>query len=422
MRTPEKQPDGRYKVRFRFGKSPRTGKPLQTSERFATYREAEDFCKWLDALGPQGALDKLYEGEQAARVPRLDEVARDHIDHIDGGGEAHKKKQQRLWDRTWSPRIGFIRADQISRDQLVKALADLAANGKAPGVGYSEKSLYNQRGLLYGVLERCVTEGHLPKHPGKKLRLPQVTRALDADLDEGDEMVCMTPEQFDVLYTHTHAHYRALVRFLVGTGARWGEAVALRVGDVDRDRGTVRIRRAWKWSPDGQHVIGPPKTKKSKRTIALPAEVLGDLRELCAGRAATELVFTAVQGGMVAHRTFWSNYWRPALWSAQHCAEHTDPACRCGKGRVSRCPVHEEAPPPCGCSGTLTITPRIHDLRHTHASWLLAAGVPIHVVQARLGHESIQTTVDTYSDLLPDAQQAAQQAASLAFAGARQLR
>lgn len=50
----------------------------------------------------------------------------------------------------------------------------------------------------------------------------------------------------------------------------------------------------------------------------------------------------------------------------------------------------------CGIHGV-----RLHDLRHTHASMLLATGVPIHVVSARLGHENIQTTVDTYGHLLP---------------------
>ena len=44
---------------------------------------------------------------------------------------------------------------------------------------------------------------------------------------------------------------------------------------------------------------------------------------------------------------------------------------------------------------------RFHDLRHTHTSLLLASGVPVHVVQARLGHASIQTTVDTYGHVLP---------------------
>ena len=47
--------------------------------------------------------------------------------------------------------------------------------------------------------------------------------------------------------------------------------------------------------------------------------------------------------------------------------------------------------------------PRIHDLRHTHASILLAQNVPINIVQARMGHESIQTTVNIYGHLVPDA-------------------
>ena len=50
----------------------------------------------------------------------------------------------------------------------------------------------------------------------------------------------------------------------------------------------------------------------------------------------------------------------------------------------------------CGISGV-----RFHDLRHTHASLLLTSNIPIHVVQARMGHESIQTTVDTYGHVLP---------------------
>ncbi|MDX3849451.1 tyrosine-type recombinase/integrase [Streptomyces sp. AK02-01A] len=48
----------------------------------------------------------------------------------------------------------------------------------------------------------------------------------------------------------------------------------------------------------------------------------------------------------------------------------------------------------------LTKRPRIYDLRHTHASWLIAGKVPLPVIQARLGHESITTTVDRYGHLL----------------------
>jgi len=47
--------------------------------------------------------------------------------------------------------------------------------------------------------------------------------------------------------------------------------------------------------------------------------------------------------------------------------------------------------------------PRIHDCRHTHASWLVGAGMEIFQLSRRLGHESVTTTMDRYSHLLPDA-------------------
>jgi hypothetical protein len=43
----------------------------------------------------------------------------------------------------------------------------------------------------------------------------------------------------------------------------------------------------------------------------------------------------------------------------------------------------------------------IHDLRHTHVAWLIAGGLPLSNIQARLGHESITTTIDTYGRLVP---------------------
>lgn len=55
----------------------------------------------------------------------------------------------------------------------------------------------------------------------------------------------------------------------------------------------------------------------------------------------------------------------------------------------------------------LRARPRIPDLRHTHASWLIAAGVPLTVIQRRLGHESIKTTSDLYGHLAEDADAAA---------------
>ena len=65
----------------------------------------------------------------------------------------------------------------------------------------------------------------------------------------------------------------------------------------------------------------------------------------------------------------------------------------------------------------LTKRPRVHDLRHTHASWMIAAGTDLFILQRRLGHESITTTTESYAHLPPDQQRAAADAAGKALAG-----
>lgn len=408
-----------YKVRFRHPTevSPTTGKPLQTSESFNDKGAAEQFAKWVDALGVTEALERLYADDTPTGVPSLDAVAADHIRLLTGIEEGTRLGYTRLWSRTWGPVLGHTRADQLTADDIRAGVNELAKT-------YSTKSLENQRGLLSGVVTRCIEKGYLTRNPVKGVRLPEGTRVhVDSDEDGDDaEMVCLAHVEWEALYSAFATAYRAFVRFLVGTGCRWGEAVVLRVKDVDLAARTIKIRRALKWSGDGQRVIGPPKTKKGKRTIVAPPEVVEDLRPLVEGKPGNALVFEQVRGGMLNHRNFWSRYWKPAIFRAQQCdthrAELAAAGCKCGTTTPARCALHRAAAaPPCGCAGTLTQSPRIHDLRHTHASWLLANGTPIHVVQARLGHESIQTTVDTYSHLMPDAQLLAAEAASMAFSG-----
>ena len=367
MRKVEKLKSGRYKVRFR-----REGR--QTSESFDSHREAVAFAKNVDAVGVQRALDILFESEQDHTIPTLDQLAADHIEHLTGVEPGTRKTYTRLWARTWGPLIGTTRAHHVSQDDIRRAVNTLALT-------YSRKSLENQRGLLAGVLTRAIEKEYLTRNPVKGIKLP---RGQESDRVD---MRIMDPEEFGTVIERVPVGYQPFVRFMFGTGCRWGEAVVLTVADigqeyVDPRSGNtlrpVRIRRSLKWSPDNDRRVGATKTRKSNRTVVVGDIMLDDLAAACEGKKGGELVFTAPRGGPILHRTFWSRVWLPAV-------EHLEPR------------------------------PRIHDLRHSHASWLLAQGMAINIVQARLGHESIQTTVDTYGHLQPDAQMLAAEAASLAF-------
>src|SRR3546814_6768902 len=88
----------------------------------------------------------------------------------------------------------------------------------------------------------------------------------------------------------TPDYWKPLVITLGGTGIRWGELAALTVGDVDTENGALRITKAEKQDPDNpsKTIVGPPKTKKGRRTVSLPRDVLDVLEPLLEGRKRTD--------------------------------------------------------------------------------------------------------------------------------------
>jgi integrase len=119
-------------------------------------------------------------------------------------------------------------------------------------------------------------------------------------------------------------------------------------------------------------VLGPPKTRKSVRTVSIPDLVTAELQTRSVGRRPDQLVFPGPAGiGQQAWtKRFHRMAWHPAVAAS-------------GIGKK----------------------PRVHDLRHAHASWLIAQGVHLPMIQARLGHESINTTISVYGHLAPEAHQ-----------------
>jgi integrase len=161
---------------------------------------------------------------------------------------------------------------------------------------------------------------------------------------------------------------RDLITLAVHTGLRWGEISALRAGDVDLHSRRLAVKRAWKRNGVGEWIIGPPKTAKSRRTLSLAPSLAELLRPYVEGRKRDEYLFLNGDGGPLRQNSFYEDRWQRAVKLAQE------------RG--------------------LTKSPRFHDLRHTHVAWLIAANTPLPKIQQRLGHESIQTTIDVYGGLL----------------------
>jgi integrase len=157
---------------------------------------------------------------------------------------------------------------------------------------------------------------------------------------------------------------RTLVLVLAYCGLRWGEAVALRVQDVEflRRRITVSQNAV---QLGVEHAVGPTKGGKV-RSVPVPAFVLDELSVLSAGKSPSDLIFVGPDGGFLP-RPKSSDGWFAAA--------------------VRRARVQQ-------------ITP--HDLRHTCASLAVSAGVNVLALQRMLGHTSAKVTLDTYADLFDD--------------------
>lgn len=349
----------RYVVRVR---DPQRSK--YSSATFATRPEAERFVRDCGDRGVGWALEEYRRAKDESNEMTLDQWAERHFASLTGVTPGTLSTYRRVYARTWSPTLGHLRLSQITREQLARAVNDIEA---------SDKTVKNAWGILATMLKVAVVDGHLPRSTALGVKLPRRTAHLKV------EHRYLTHAEWWDLLDATPTHWQPFVWMLAGTGMRWGEVVALNVGDVDLEHATVRINKAEKWdvADRGKRLVGPTKTARSTRTVTLPPEVVETMRPIVEGRKSTETLFLAPKGGTVQHRTFYSDIWR------------------------KKC-----------CAPLPLPHPRIHDLRHSHVAWLIAEGVPLPVIQARLGHEKITTTIDTYGHLLPDIQRAAADAAS----------
>lgn len=252
-------------------------------------------------------------------------------------------------------------------DILPSTVQDWVTTAAASGLSPTSVAKYHV--MLHSVFKRAVRDRVILSNPCEGTELPKIpprkTRIL-------------TPEDFDRLVAALPDRYRLLVLTDIETGLRWGELIALRPRHIDFLRRTVSVEQtivevSRKHSPTGQRMIVKDYPKDGEfRTLRVSEELLAELSRHIKrlGLSRDDLLFAstdAAGGYPISRNTFRTKVWLPAL----------------------------------DRSG-LDFHVRVHDLRHAHASWLLAGGADLKAVMERMGHSQIMTT-QKYLHTLPDA-------------------
>jgi integrase len=279
----------------------------------------------------------------------------------------------------------FEHYDQIAHNHLIPAIGSRPLAKLMPSdveamlrqklaAGLSPRTCLHLRAVLRVALRAAERDGIVNRNVAALARPVPVPQR---------ELQVLTPDEARTLLERVRGdRLEALYVTAMGLGLRQGEALGLRWRDVDLEAGILRVAVQLQ-RIGGQNVVSEPKSQKSRRTLLLPEPVLEALRQHRAQQVieqlqarvwlSPELVFTGIHGEPLE-----------------------------GTQVTKRFQVHLEA------AGLPRL--RFHDLRHSCASALLAAGVPMKMVSDILGHSTVSLTLNTYQKALPTLQQEAAEA------------
>jgi len=272
------------------------------------------------------------------------------------------------------PSLGHVTLTQLKPEHLQKYYSEKLSHGRLDGKGgLNPKSVRNHHMALHCALQTAVKWGLLQRNPADAAVPPRFQK-IEMQIWNEDEIRCFLEA------TRNSPHYPIFYLALF-TGLRRSEFLALRWQDVDFIYCQLYVSRSMHRLKTGEVVYKNPKSAKGSRTVALSPSTLAVLREyhgrreaecLMMGHPLTEddPVFSHVDGSPLLPNSI-SQAWVIAV------------------RRAGLRPI------------------RLHDARHSHASLMLKQGVHPKVVQERLGHSSVQVTLDTYSHVVPGIQQMA---------------
>jgi len=272
-----------------------------------------------------------------------------------------------------APSLGAIEIQQLTTTDIRQYYAEALESGnrQSVGKGLSKRTILHHHRLLHKILEQAVEDNLIAVNPATKKIAPKV--------DDNAEMNIITPDEAEIfLKTANSCKYLECIKFALQTGMRRGEISACKFSDINWENSTLSINRGLS-DIEGIRGERSTKTRAGRRIIELMPTTMDLLKQAKATQAQNRLFF---EEAFTNHDYIFCE--------ANGEPMHLDALTHSFMWYRNK--------------AGLKIT--FHDLRHCHASYLLAAGVHPKIVSERLGHSSIQITMDLYSHLLPSLQAA----------------
>ena len=414
---------------------------------------------YLDARGRQRSAGTYATAELATRAwQRMEEgIAEGRL----GDSQRGRQRFRRYVEDEWLPRhqieartrenyvyylgryiypaFGLMRMTEILPTDVRQWVADLKGGGTSPSV---IKSCF---AILSAIFTTAFNDQITHTHPCRGVKAPPVPKKV---------RTIVTPEQFDQIHAALpNDAARMLVELDVETGLRWGESTELRVKDVDLRTRTVMVKRVAvelvpKNHPDGKRFVVKeyPKDREHRRiklnkqvaaalathitsnrlgpdALLFPVTLMRPDRWPTDAASLSDLGLTEpnAAGRRYPHGTITAYNMAPC--KCQYCrrayAEYRAARRAAGRdsprtprraldtdGHIPRRWFRGGVWLPALERADLPIKVRPHDLRHAHASWLLAGGADLQYVKSRLGHGTIKTT-EQYLHTLDDVDESA---------------
>jgi integrase len=306
-------------------------------------------------------------GERLAVGPLLETWLRDHA-------------AQRVRDKTLrtyrdlirlhiNPVIGRINLTKLTPQHVERMMAKVAEKGMSP------RTAVHCRAVLRNALSHAMRHSLVFRNVAALADPPKVPEL---------EIRAITPVAArQVLAAVRGDRLEALFTVALACGLRQSEALGLRWSDVDLESATLRVQRSLQ-RVNGEYQVLEPKTKRSRRTISLPAPVATSLRQHKARQTEDRLKVGPA--------------WEGDTWDGLVFTDETGcPLSSFHVGRRFKSLIAVAGLPKM----------RYHDLRHGAASLMAAQGVPARVAMEVLGHAQISTTMNIYAHIAPEFQKEA---------------